>query len=34
MIKTEIGYTTPETITVRGKNLATELLGKKSISST
>lgn len=28
MIKTEIGYTTPETITVRGKNLATELLGK------
>lgn len=28
MIKTEIGYTTPEVITVRGKNLATELLGK------
>jgi citrate synthase len=28
MIKTEIGYTTPDTITVRGKNLATELLGK------
>ena len=28
MIKTDIGYTTPETITVRGKNLADELLGK------
>ena len=28
MIKTEIGYTTPDTITVRGRDLATELLGK------
>lgn len=28
MIKTDIGYTTPDTITVRGKNLADELLGK------
>lgn len=27
MIQTEIGYTTPDTISVRGKNLATELLG-------
>lgn len=27
-IKTEIGYTTPEAITVRGRNLSTELLGK------
>lgn len=28
MLKTEIGYTTPEAITVRGRNLATELLGR------
>lgn len=28
MIKTEIGYTTVEAITVRGKNLANELIGK------
>lgn len=27
-IKTEIGYTTPDVITVRGKNLATEIIGK------
>jgi citrate synthase len=27
-IKTEIGYTTPEVITVRGKNLSTEIIGK------
>ncbi|KCV32136.1 hypothetical protein L489_5571, partial [Bordetella bronchiseptica 00-P-2730] len=28
MVKTEIGYTTPERITVRGKDLANELLGQ------
>lgn len=28
MIKTEIGYTTPEVITVRGMDLASDLLGK------
>jgi len=28
MIKTEIGYTTPEVITVRGKNLANDIMGK------
>jgi citrate synthase len=28
MIKTEIGYTTPEKITVRGKDLSRELMGK------
>jgi len=28
MIKTEIGYTTPDAITVRGKDLATELMGR------
>lgn len=28
MIKTEIGYTTTDAITVRGKNLANELIGK------
>ena len=28
MIKTEIGFTTPDTITVRGRNLATEVIGK------
>lgn len=27
-IKTEIGFTTPETIWVRGKNLSTEIIGK------
>lgn len=27
-VKTEIGYTTPDVITVRGKNLSTEILGK------
>jgi citrate synthase len=27
-IKTEIGYTTPDAITVRGKNLSTEIIGK------
>lgn len=28
MVKTEIGYTTTDTITVRGLNLATEIIGK------
>ena len=28
MIKTEIGYTTPDKIVVRGYNLAEELIGK------
>lgn len=28
MVKTEIGYTTPDAITVRGLNLATEIIGK------
>jgi len=28
MIKTEIGYTTPSVITVRGKNLAKDIMGK------
>lgn len=28
MIKTDIGYTTPDAITVRGMNLATEIIGK------
>lgn len=28
MIKTEIGFTTPDTITVRGRNLSTEVIGK------
>lgn len=27
-VKTEIGYTTPDAITVRGKNLSTEIFGK------
>ncbi|QIL79794.1 citryl-CoA lyase [Diaphorobacter sp. HDW4A] len=27
-VKTEIGYTTPDVITVRGKNLSTEIFGK------
>lgn len=28
MVKTDIGYTTPDAITVRGLNLATEIIGK------
>ncbi len=28
MVKTDIGYTTTDTIMVRGKNLSTEIIGK------